>query len=78
MSYVHCSTCSSDGDFKPLQQQQFVSLVEQGDMSDAGVRALLQSISTVEARSRLYQATREGFKGMFRPWWDDVWCITLL
>jgi len=32
------------------------------------VRALLQSMSSDEARSRLYQATREGFEGVFKPY----------
>jgi len=65
MSSVSAAGGSSDGgDLK--HQEQFVSLVEQRDVS--GVRALLQSMSSDEARSRLYQATSGGFKGVFDPW----------
>jgi len=56
---------SSDGGDLKQQQKQFVSLVKQRDVS--GVRALLQSMSSDEARSRLYQATREGFERVFKP-----------
>jgi len=63
MSSVN-SRPSDGGDLKQ-QEQQFVSLVKQRDVS--GVRALLQSMSSDEARSRLYQDTREGFKGVFKP-----------
>jgi len=54
------------------QQEQFVSLVKLRDVP--GVRALLQSMSSDEARSRLYQATRKGFYGVFKPYWraNDV------
>jgi len=61
---------SSDGGDLKQQQEQFVSLVKQRDVS--GVRALLQSMSSDEARSRLYQATSEGFKEVFKPLFDDV------
>jgi len=57
---------SSDGGDLKQQQEQFVSLVKQRDVS--GVRALLQSMSSDEARSRLYQATREGFEEVFKPY----------
>jgi len=59
-----------DDDPNKHQQEQFVSLVKQRDVS--GVRALLQSMSSDEARSRLYQSTRKGFERVFQPW-DDVW-----
>jgi len=59
---------SSDGGDLKQQQEQFVSLVKQRDV--CGVMALLQSTSSDEARSRLYQATREGFDGMFKPWYS--------
>jgi len=58
---------SSDGGDVKQQQDQFVSLVKKRDVS--GVRALLQSMSSDEARSRLYQATRDGFEGVFVPYW---------
>jgi len=58
---------SSDGGDLKQQQEQFVSLVKQRDVS--GVRALLQSMSSDEARSRLYQATSKGFEGVFEPYW---------
>jgi len=61
---------SSDGGDLKQQQEQFVSLVKQRDVS--GVRALLQSMSSDEARSRLYQATGKGFKGVFEPQGNDV------
>jgi len=48
------------------QQEQFVPLVKQRDVS--GVRALLQSMSSDEARRRLYQATYWGFEGVFQPY----------
>jgi len=57
---------SSDGGDLKQQQEQFVSLIKRRDVS--GVRALLQSMSSDEARSRLYQATREGFEGVFKPY----------
>jgi len=47
-------------------EQQFVSLVKHCDVP--GVRALLQSMSSDKARSRLYQATCEGFEGVFEPY----------
>jgi len=58
---------SSDGGDLKQQQEQFVSLVKQRDVS--GVRALLQSMSSDEARSKLYQATSKGFEGVFEPHW---------
>jgi len=61
---------SSDGGDLEQQQEQFVSLVKRRDVS--GVRALLQSMSSDEARSRLYQATSEGFEGVFKPSWASV------
>jgi len=61
---------SSDGGDLKQQQRQFVSLVKQRHVS--GVKALLQSMSSDEARSRLYQATSNGFEGVFKPWWDSV------
>ena len=64
MSSVN-SLSSDGGDVK--QQEQFVSLVKQRDVS--GVRALLQSMSSDEARSKLYQATSKGFEGVFKPSW---------
>jgi len=69
MSSVN-SRSSDGGDLKQQQQEQFVSLVKQRDVS--GVRALLQSMSSDEARSRLYQATSKGFERVFKPHWDDV------
>jgi len=62
---------SSDGGDVKQQQEQFVSLVKQRDVSSVG--ALLQSISSNEARTRLYQATSEGFRGVFKPLLDSVW-----
>jgi len=57
---------SSDGADLKQQQELFVSLVKQRDVS--GVRALLQSMSNDEARSTLYQATSKGFEGVFEPY----------
>jgi len=51
-------------------QEQFVFLVEHRDVPR--VRDLLQSMSSDEDRSRLYQATRGEFKGPFTPL-DDSW-----
>jgi len=61
---------SSDGGDLKQQQEQLVSLVKQRDVS--GVRALLQSMSSDEARSTLFQATRQGFEGVFRPHFTSV------
>jgi len=69
MSSVN-SRSSDGGDLKQQQEQRFVSLVKQRDVS--GVRALLQSMSSDEARSRLYQATSKEFKGMFEPYASSV------
>jgi len=73
MSSVN-SRSSDGGDLKQLQEQ-FVSLVKQRDVS--GLRALLQSMSSDEARSRLYQATNKGFYGVFQPR-SSVRTVTLL
>jgi len=54
----------SAGGALKLPLDQFVYLVKQRDVS--GVRALLQSMSSDEAR-RLFQATSKGFDGVFKP-----------
>jgi len=70
MSSVN-SGSSDGGDLEQQQEQeQFVSLVKQRDVY--GVRALLQSMSSDEARSKLYQATNKEFGGVFRPCLDSV------
>jgi len=61
---------SSDGGDLKQQQEQFVCLVKQRDVS--GVKALLQSMSSDEARSKLFQATSKGFDGVFKPMWSSV------
>jgi len=69
MSSVNSRRSSDGGDLKQ-QQKQFVSLVKQRDVS--GVRDLLQSMNSDEARNRLYRATSEGFEGVFEPFRDYV------
>jgi len=55
-----------DTDVKQLEEQpRFVSWVKQRDVT--GVRALLQSMSSDEARVRLFEATSKGFGGVFKP-----------